>query len=110
MKKVVLLLFVLFHALAFAAPGEEKEESSVVESVEIIVVDAETEEPLPAALIKISEINMEAYTDLDGFAKFVSLKKGFYDLDISFISYKKVHLEDFLIDNANHQIIIKLYQ
>jgi hypothetical protein len=110
MKKIVFLLLVLFYTISFASTGEDKEESNLIESVEIIVLDAETEEPLPAAHIKISEINLEAYTDFEGFAKFSLVKKGFYDLDVSFISYKKVHLEDFLIDNANHQIIIKLYQ
>lgn len=106
----MLLSFLFFYALSSMAVGEEKEESTVVESFEILVIDAETEEPLPAALIKISKINMEAYTDFEGFVKFSSIKKGFYDVDVSFISYKKVHLQDFLIDTANRQLIIKLNQ
>jgi hypothetical protein len=109
MKKALVLIFIFLGSLAFANPGgEEKEENLLVESFQIMVVDAETDEPIPAAQIKIKQKDQKAYTDFDGFVEIRNMNSGIYDIEISLISYKKRLLEDFLLDNNNNQLLVKL--
>ena len=108
MKKV-LFLFLVTLAVNLGVNAEEgKEEKSLKTSFEVMVIDAETEEPIPAAKIKIGKNEQEAYTDFDGFAQFDELTKGIYDIEISFISYKKQQLKAFQLDNSSNKLLIKL--
>lgn len=107
MKKIV-LVFVLLSSMVYANPGKENKENSTVESFKIIVIDAKTEEPIPAAQIKIKEKNEEAYTDFDGFAEIKNITPGTYDIEISLISYKKEQLKNFELNESNHQLLVKL--
>jgi hypothetical protein len=107
MRKVLFaLLFVAVIPSAYATG--EKEENKLISSFEIIVVDAETEEPVPAAKIKIGEKEYEAYTDFDGFAEFKDLVKGEYNIEVSFVSYEKQQIKAFQLDNSSNRLLIKL--
>ncbi len=108
MKNVLSILFCLFlfYLPAKAEEGNKEEKESL--TIEIIVIDAETEEPLPAAKIKIGQKEVEAYTDFDGFAQLKPLESGVYDIEISSISYQKHHLKDFKLDNTTNKLLVKL--
>jgi hypothetical protein len=75
---------------------------------EIIVIDSQTEEPIPAAQIKIAQKEVEAYTDFDGLAEIKNLSVGSYDIEISFISYEKLNLKGFYLDQQSRQLVVKL--
>jgi hypothetical protein len=108
MKKVLVLILLLSSLLTFANGGENENESSSVQSFEVIVIDALTEDPIPAAKIKIGQKEVEAYTDFDGFAELKQLDQGLYDIEISFISYEKQQLSAFQLDKSSSRLLIKL--
>jgi hypothetical protein len=110
MTRFILVLFIAgFSISSFADPsGDKKTNLLQVESLKILVLDAETEEPIPAAKVKINENSLEAYTDFDGFIDFKNLRVGSYDIEVSFISYQKERLESIQVDNTNNQLVIKL--
>lgn len=109
MKLMLFLLLIIVDLPAFISSGEGKEESGLIESFEIIVIDAQTEEPVTAALVKIMDIELEAYTDFDGLVKFQSIQSGQHDLEVSLVSYQKVLLEDLRVDQNNRQIVVRLH-
>jgi len=107
MKKIV-LIFIFLGSIAYANPGEENDGKVVVESFKVIVIDAETEEPIPAAQIKIKQKDQEAYTDFDGLAELKNITSGIYDIEISLISYKNKLLKDFQLTQDNDQLLVRL--
>jgi hypothetical protein len=108
MKKALVLILLSSSLLSFANGGENENESSSVQSFEIIVIDSQTEEPIPAAQIKIAHKDVEAYTDFDGLAEIKNLSVGSYDIEISFISYEKLNLKGFYLDQQSRQLVVKL--
>lgn len=91
---------------AFSEEG--KEETKEVISLEILVIDALSEEPIPAAKIIIDQKEVEAYTDFDGMVKFNDVVKGSHDIEITFISYQKKQFKAFYLDQANNRLLVKL--
>jgi hypothetical protein len=112
MKKLIYIsVILLLSAFGFKVENKVgKNEANVMTSVEIIVIDAETEEPVPAALVKFNDIDLKAYTDFDGLVSFQSIQNGRYNLEVSLVSYSSTHLRDFKIDQSNNQIVVKLKQ
>ena len=112
MKKLIYIsVILLLSAFGFKVENKvDKNEANVMTSVEIIVIDAETEEPVPAALVKFNDIDLKAYTDFDGLVSFQSIRNGRYNLEVSLVSYSSTHLRDFQIDQSNNQIVVKLNQ
>lgn len=109
MRGIVLLLLVCIFNLSNAnTPGGKEENKQFVETFEILVIDADSEEAIPAAQIKINEKELKAYTDFDGLAEFKNVPNGIYDIEISLVSYQKAHLKAYKIDQNNHQLVIKL--
>jgi len=111
MRRFILSLCIIGLSISsFADPSGDKKVSLLkVESLKILVIDAETEEPIPAAKVKINQKSLEAYTDFDGFTDFKNLLVGSYDIEVSFISYQKQFLESIQVDNANNQLVVKLH-
>jgi hypothetical protein len=108
MKNVLLLLFgLVLLNLPLSAEEGKKEEKEVI-SLEIMVIDALTEDPIPAAKIKIGQKEIEAYTDFDGMAEIQQLNQGLYDIEISFISYQKQQLSAFNVDKSSNKLLVKL--
>lgn len=95
-------------SIAYANPGEESEKDVLIESFQIIVLDANTEEPIPAAQIIIQQKDQKAYTDFDGIAEITNISPGIYDIEISLISYKNKLLKDFQLTQDNHQLLVRL--
>jgi hypothetical protein len=107
--KSIVLIFILLGSLGYPNPGKETEENAVIESFQIMVLDANTEEPIPAAQIKIKQKDQEAYTDFDGFAEMKNITAGIYDIEISLVSYKNKLLKDFQLTQDNHQLLVRLH-
>ena len=82
-------MFIVFILLSANIKREnEKSETKEKSTLEIMVIDQLTEEPIIAAKIKIDQNSQEAYTDFDGIVKIEDLDNGPYDIEISFISHK----------------------
>ena len=108
----VSFLFIAFILLSANIKKENKRsesESKEKSTLEILVIDELTEEPIIAAKIKIDQISHEAYTDFDGIVKIEDLSKGPYDIEISFISYKKRMLNNYEFNQSNRKLVVKLH-
>ena len=108
MKNVLLTIIYLIVACLPVLAEEGKEEKKEIVSFEILVIDAITEEPIPAAKIIIDQKEVEAYTDFDGIVKLNELVKGSHEIEISFISYQKQQYKAFLLDQGNNRLLVKL--
>lgn len=108
MKNVALLALFLLCFFTLLAEGEETGEKKEQTSLKVMVVDAETQDPIPAAKVKIGQNEVEAYTDFDGLAEFKEMAKGKYDIEISFISYQKKEIHAFQLDQASNLLLVKL--
>ncbi|MCG8308615.1 MAG: carboxypeptidase-like regulatory domain-containing protein [Cytophagales bacterium] len=106
-KGIYCLIFAILASLCVYAK-EGKTENSAKTTLEVIVVDAETDEPIPAVKIKIGEKEYEAYTDFDGLVKFNEVPQGSYDIEVSFISYEKRRLKAYQVNNTSNKLLIKL--
>jgi hypothetical protein len=108
MKKVLFIfLGMLIASLPILAEEGNNEEKATI-SLEVIVIDALTEDPIPAAKIKIGQKEVEAYTDFEGYAEVKQLEQGQYDIEISFISYEKQQLSSFKLDKSSNKLLVKL--
>jgi hypothetical protein len=109
MKKT--LLFFLM-AVSFLATAEETKKtdskSEATIPLKILVIDAETGEPIPAVKVSIEKTKEESYTDFDGVAYIEDLTQGAYDIQISFISYEKVEFEEYLLNPSNNNLLVRL--
>ena len=72
------ILLLLAPGLAFAQTG----------TVEGLVTDAATGEPLPGANVQLAEIQLGAATDIDGQYQITDAPVGEYTLRVSFVGYK----------------------
>ena len=107
-RKVLLVFFAIIFICANVKEGDKNVENKEKSSVEILVIDASTEEPITAAKVNIDKRTHEAYTDFDGIAKFTDVEIGINDVEISFISYKKHELKAFKLGKNNNKLIVKL--
>ena len=101
----IVLLFVSFTS--FSTGGNEKDETKTC-SLEVLVIDALSEEPIPAACIKLINKQKETYTNLDGLAVFEDVTEGIYDIDVAFISYDNQHITGYNLDAKTSKILVKL--
>ena len=108
MRKVLIFIFGFLLSYGFVEAGKDKKEEKSVIPFKVIVIDAETEDSIPAAKVKVGKNEAEAYTDFDGSADFEGLIQGRYDIEVSFISYKKQQISAYQLDKLNHQLLIKL--
>lgn len=108
MRKVLFCLLVVtaVNLNVFAENGKEENKATI--SFEILVIDAITEEPLPAVKIKMETITLEVYTGFDGMLEIKEITQGMYDIEISFISYKKQQFNGLKLDKSTNRLIIKL--
>ena len=114
MKKIILsIAFFMFIGLIFADNDGAKSSNSSDTPDQTIsftgkVVDINTGETLTGAEVKIEGTDIKTYTDLDGNYLIEDIKPGKYNIIASFISYKKSYVENFIADNKNNRLDIKL--
>ena len=77
MKKLLLLLLVLFTSVSFS------------QSIKGTIIDGELKDtPLTFAHISIKGTDLETLTDFDGSFQFQNLQEGTYTLTIQFLGYE----------------------
>ena len=109
MKNALLIFICLFITLVTVQAEEGKvEEKKEIISFEIMVIDANTEEPIPAAKIIIDQKEVGTYTNFDGIVKLDDMLKGSHDIEITFISYQKQQYKAFVLDESNSRLLVKL--
>ena len=105
------LIAVIFYLLISDAIEKEIKNDQVFANkkinLEIRVVDALTDDPLPAAKILIKN-GKETYTNFEGTVVVEDIKLGTYDIEISFTSYQKLLLEAFQVKEPNQKLVIRL--
>jgi len=116
MKQYLILFLVALPLLSFATGKDESKalnpNSAALPiqsaSLEGIVIDTQTGEPLPGVKVEIKELNVEVFTDFDGMFKLDKIEKGNYDIEVSFVSYEVKLLERQPIENPATSLTIKL--
>lgn len=87
------IVFLAFANSSFA--GEKEKESASAAAVKISgnVIDLKTGEALAGVLVKIEDLDVTSYTDLEGNFVIHGLTPGKYNLTTSMISYETVKLD-----------------
>jgi hypothetical protein len=86
------IVFLLFVNSSFAS--EKEKESNTAASVKISgkIIDVKTGEALAGVMVKLEDVNVSSYSDLDGNFEINGLTPGKYNLSTSLISYETVEL------------------
>lgn len=108
MKKALAFLFCFVTLQIAAVAAGENENKEVKTNFKILVIDANTEEPIPAATINFNKKEQQSYTDFDGLAEIKNVQPGMYDLEISFLSYKKQQIKNYKLDISSNKLVVKL--
>lgn len=95
------ILFLSFASSSFA--GEKGKESSSAAAVNISgkVIDVKTGEALAGVMVKIEDMNLTSYSDLDGNFEIKGLVPGKYNLTTSLISYEPAKMDVEATSSAN---------
>lgn len=96
MKKTIIFSAAIFiFSFAFSVSAGEKEKESASASVKITgkIVDNKTGEALAGVLIKLDDINLTSYSDLDGNFEINGLAPGTYNISTSLISYETLKID-----------------
>ena len=101
-------VLLLFFAFIFLCATDKSVESEVKSSMELLVLDASTEEPITTAKINIDQKTHEAYTDFDGIVKFTDVIVGMHNTEVSLVTYQKQQLNAFQVSKDNNKLIVKL--
>lgn len=101
---MMLVTFMLLSLSLFARNDDKPQ----IQSLEVIVIDAQTDEPIPAAQVKIKHKKLQTFTDFEGLAKINNLAVGSYDIEISVVSYQSMELKDFQFSENNRYLVVKL--
>lgn len=100
MSRCILAALVIFPILLNSAPLRD--------TIEGIVLDAETNEPVSKAAVQLIENNIYRVTGEDGKFEFTNLKTDAYTLVVSHVAYHKRTITIKLSDKAPKQIVIYL--
>ncbi len=96
MKKTIIFSAVIFFlSFAFSVSAGEKEKESASASVKITgkIVDNKTGEALAGVMIKLEDMKMTSYSDLDGNFEISGLSPGTYNISASLISYESLKVD-----------------
>jgi hypothetical protein len=116
MKKLFFsLIIVSLTMVSFANNKEGKAETSTVvetpSAVQLtgVITDNKSNEALVGVEVKIEGTDLKAYTDFDGKFSFPNLKPGEYNIETSYISYRKIVIEKVDVKgNSNNMVSIQL--
>lgn len=95
----LLLLFILFPFLSFSQ-GNSK--------IKGVISDINSGEPIPFATVLILKTNSGAVSDIDGNYILEGLVPGNYDMEFSFVGYKK-ETKNVKIEKENSTIILNVF-
>ena len=101
------IVFLLFVNSSFAS--EKEKESNTAASVKISgkIIDVKTGEALAGVMVKLEDVNVSSYSDLDGNFEINGLTPGKYNLTTTFISYETVEL-NVEAENSSSKVKVEL--
>ena len=109
MKNLTLLAVLVFSLSSlFAGEGNElkKSESLANSSIEGKIIDKATNEALVGVTLMLKGSDKKYYTDLDGNFAIEGLVPGQYNINVMYVSYQGVSLEE--ISTANNNLKLKV--
>lgn len=98
------IVFVAFVNVSFAGENEKENTSAASVNISGKVIDQITGEALAGVMIKIEDLNLVSYSDLDGKFEIKNLTPGKYEITGIFISYEKT---DFTVEAGNKSADVK---
>ena len=110
---IYFLAFALFFPLISVGSSDEtKSEKSIHETcLKGKVIDKNSKEELVCATVALKGTDIKINTDIDGRFTLKGLEPGSYTLEISYISYKTITLENTSIEtNKPAALVIQLEQ
>lgn len=100
-KFLVVLVFGLFAASAFAQSGVGKISGKIV--------DADTREPLIGANVVVLNTNLGAATDIDGNYFILNITPGTYDVKVSYVGYASKTIQGVrIVANLTYELNVDL--
>ena len=113
MKKIISLLSIVLLVSSFGMANDSASatnESNIAVVIEKAVLkgcvkDEITGEELTGVKISIVGTDIVTYSDFDGSFKFKNLQPGKYQLETSYISYKKKTIVDYMLKSKAEQNI-----
>lgn len=105
MKKLVILTIAIVLSVTAFADNKEKTPKNAAPAITGEVIDHETGETLPGVMIKVSGIDKEVFTDLDGQFQIDGLTPGNYNIEISLISYNSNKLKDIKLEGGEKKAL-----
>lgn len=104
MKKILMIVLILFCFHIGKSDNEPKEITTTKNTISGIVIDMKTNEPLTGVEINISGIDKKIYTDLDGYFLLEDLKDTTYSVIFTMISYNSCLIDIKLDNNKNANV------
>ncbi len=101
-KVIIIWCSVLFYSLVFAGNTGK---------IAGIVLDAQTGEPLVGANVIVKGTRLGASTDLDGTYYILQVPPGKYELEVTYVGYKKVTIKNVNVHaDLTTQVKVKMEQ
>jgi hypothetical protein len=101
--KIIAFLFLL----NFTNPTVDVSEKELIPLTGMVVED-ETGEPLPGAMVRVQGLEKKYYTDFDGNFYIDDLKPGSYEIEVSYISFESKKITEVQIDRTNNTLLVSL--
>ncbi|HBS84949.1 MAG: hypothetical protein A2W91_06920 [Bacteroidetes bacterium GWF2_38_335] len=106
MKKIILVLSIVFLAVSMNANSGDNDKTAVkTTQVKGKVVDVVTGESLAGVQVKISGTNQVVYTDFDGNFVIQNIQPGKYNIETSYISYQSNTLREVNLTSIDNNTV-----
>jgi len=111
MKKLTVLSILIFAvAITFANSGTESEAAKVTtpQKIEGKILDKVTNEALAGVAVQLAGSSEKYYTDFEGNFVINGVQPGVYDIDILYVSYEGITLENITTNDASVKLKVEL--
>jgi len=99
---------VVFILMILSNPGDEKSTSGQNFNLSGTIVEEVTGDGLSGATVRITGLDKEIFTDLDGRFNVSDLKPGKYNIKISYLSYTTRELTGIQLDSRHNTLLVGL--
>lgn len=111
MRKLAITTILFFcFVLTYANNGGKNEATKVVTSqrIEGKIIDKSTNEALAGVALMLNGSSSKYYTDFEGNFVIDGVEPGIYDIDILYVSYEGVTLEDISTNETGLKLKVEL--
>lgn len=110
MKKLLVVLVMALSISAIKANGLDADKPAAVNSVQISgkVTDVITGEALAGVSLKLKGSEIKTYSDLNGNFKIEGVTSGTYDIEVDYVSYKNITLNQVSTSSLNLNLKVEL--